>query len=241
MMNCAIPYNIQNIISHYLYDLTDVINLYNLSKEHHNHIIIVDMYNRKKKQLKNLTQNILEQSKFKYLQKLNVLTLNIFNLDHLQNTLKILKCEGITNNIGQAQINNLHLVELYAENNKNIYDVNHMNDTLKILNCSGSCGIDQFGISLLNLKELYAWTNQRIHNVNHLKDTLNILHCGHLSSINQNGISSLNLSEISVWSNYNITNVNHMTSLQILNCDCDSEIIFNLFSDNHIARPIINC
>ena len=84
----------------------------------------------------------------------------------MASTLKILYASGNCG-IDQNGIKDLHLIELYANNNEKIKDVSQMASTLKILNASYNCGIDQNGIKDLHLTELYAYGNEKIKDVNH--------------------------------------------------------------------------
>ena len=57
-----LPIEIQNEIAQYMYNITDVINIYNQSKNHQVEIKIENLYKINKKELNKLTQNIIEQS-----------------------------------------------------------------------------------------------------------------------------------------------------------------------------------
>ena len=209
-------FDLKNIICLYFYDLKDIINLYNLDKDHQDNILITNLYDIPIKYLKKLNQQIIEQNKYKNVEKLRVKNRNIKNLNHMKNNLKILDCcfefdynyIGNMSTIDQEGISELNLIQLNANSNEKIKNVNHMKNTLKILYCWGVSGIDQNGISELNLIELYAWNNEKIKDVNHMKKTLKILNCSSNSGIDQNGISELNLIKLNAIYNNKITNVN---------------------------------
>jgi len=52
-----LPIEIQNEISKYMYNLIDVINIYNQSRNHQIEIKITNLYGVNKRELKKLTQN----------------------------------------------------------------------------------------------------------------------------------------------------------------------------------------
>ena len=161
-----VPIEIQNKISKYMYNLIDVINIYDQSKNHQMEIKITNLYSINKKELKKLTQNIIEQQKFKNVEKLDAKNNEkIENVNHMKKTLKILNSSSYHCGINQSGILELNLIELYACRNSKIKNVNHMKRTLKIFDCSENCGIDQYGISELNLLKLYAENNFKIINV----------------------------------------------------------------------------
>ena len=195
MLSDTLLFDIKNTICLYFYDLKDVINLYNLNKNHQNNIIITNLFDIQQKYIQKLDQKIIEQNKYKYLEKLYASgNKKIKNVNHMKNTLKILHCSWFCG-IHQCGISELNLIELYASNNKNIKNVNHMKKTLKKLDCGWNCGIDQNGISELKLIELNIDYNEKIKNVNHMKNTLKILSCyGHDYGIDHTVY--LNLSEL---------------------------------------------
>ena len=195
-----IPIEIQNEISKYMYNIIDVINMHNQSKNHQIEIRIINLYSANEKDSHKLsfklTQNIIEQKKFRNIEKLNVChNSKIINVNHIKETLKVLKC-GYNCGIDQAGIFELKLTKFDATNNSKIKNINHMKETLKILICNSKCGIDQYGISKLNLRELDASHNEKIFNVNHMKETLKILCCMWNCGIDQDGISQLNLQNL---------------------------------------------
>ena len=218
-------FNVKNIICSFLYDLKDIINLYNLNKDHQNNIKITNLYDIPEKYLKKLDQQIIEQKKYKFVEKLNACNnKKIKNVNHMRYTLKILNC-GWNCGIDQNGIFLLDLIELYATNNKKINNVNHMKRKLKILYCCGDSAIDQKGIYELNLIKLGAGNNKKINNVNHMKGALKILDCSWNCGINQNGISELNLVELYAGYNKKINNTNHMKhTLKKLYCNNNSGI-----------------
>ena len=192
-MSLDASFDIKNVVCLYFYDLKDTINLYNLNKDHQHNIIITNLYDI---ELKNkLNQQIIEQNKYKYVERLNAFdNEKIYNVNHMKETLKILNC-GYNCGIDQNGISKLNLIELCVIDNKKIKNVNHMKKTLNILYCGWNSGIDQNGISQLNLIELYARSNKKIKNVNHMKNTLEILCCKN-SGVDQNGVCKLNLNLI---------------------------------------------
>ena len=87
------PFDIQNIICFYLYDLKDTINLYNLSKDHQNNVRITNLCDIPGKYLNRLTQKIIKQKKlpkswvFQNIEKLNVSSNEkINNVNHMKKT-----------------------------------------------------------------------------------------------------------------------------------------------------------
>lgn len=162
--NMILSYDVQNIICSYIYDLREVINFYNLSKKHQNCIYITDLCNRNSEYLQKITQKVLKQQKFKYIEKLNAsYNKYVYNVNHLKNTLKVLYC-AYDSGIDQKGISDVQLQYLNANFNTKIKNVNHMKHTLEILFCIYDCGIDQKGISELNLKKLDCYKNKKIIN-----------------------------------------------------------------------------
>ena len=68
-MSLDTSFDIKNIICLYIYDLGEIINLYNLNKDHQDNIRITNLYDIKKK-IRKLNQQITEQNKYKYVEKL---------------------------------------------------------------------------------------------------------------------------------------------------------------------------
>ena len=165
-------FDIKNIICKYLFDLKDIINLYNLNRDHQDNIIITNLCDIPDIFL-NKVQVALGQKKFNNVERLNVSYNNkITNINHMhrvqtfgmKETLKELCCSGDCS-IDQDIIGQLKLVKLYAYGNDKIKNVNHMKETLEELDCGGNCGIDQGGISELKLFKLNSVKNNKIHNV----------------------------------------------------------------------------
>ena len=214
-MSLDASFDIKNIICIFLYDLNDTINLYNLNKDHQINIRIINLYDIPTKYIKRLNQQIIEQNKYRYVEKINACNNNqIKNVNHMKKTLKKLHCNYISG-INQDGISELNLIELNAWNNEKIKNVNHMKNALKKLDCGRECGIDQNGISELNLIQLNAKNNKKITNVNHMKNTIKILDCGLNSGIDQKGISQLNLIKLNADKNKKIENVNHMKNTRV--------------------------
>ena len=140
-------FDIKNIICLYLYNLKDTINLHNLNKNHQENIRIINLYNISKKYLKKLSQQIIEQNKYKNVEKINLIELDtytntkIWNVNHMKNSLQILNC-SYGSKIDQNSISELNLIELYSTQNYKIKNISHMKRTLKILSCGYDCGID---------------------------------------------------------------------------------------------------
>lgn len=199
-----VPFDIQNLICYYLYDLKDAINMYNLSKSHQDNIIIKNLCHIPDTYLRKLTQKIIEQKKFHRVEKLYAWdNKEITSVDHMYkspifgvtDSLKILAC-GNRCGINQDGISQVNLTILNAHNNKKITNVNHMKNTLKILVCSGECGIGQEGISQLSLIQLELADNKKIINVNHMKNTLRFLDCSFQCALEIDGFSELKLSTL---------------------------------------------
>ena len=55
-MSLEASFDIKNIICLYLYDLKDTINLYSLSKDHQNNMIVTNLYDIPKKYLSRINQ-----------------------------------------------------------------------------------------------------------------------------------------------------------------------------------------
>ena len=183
-MSLGASFDIKNIICLYFYDLRDIINLYNLDKDHQ-HNIIISLNNKESECIDRLNQQIIEQKKYRYVEKLCVYNnKKIKNMNHMKNTLKKLNC-SYGCGIDQNGISNLNLIELDADGNEKIKNINHMKRTLKKLYCGWECGIDQNGISELNLIELHGDANKNIVNVNHMKNTLKKLYCSYGCGIDQ--------------------------------------------------------
>ena len=87
-MSLNIEFDIKNIICSYFYDLKDTINLYNLDKDHQNNIRITNLYDINSIYLYKLNQQIIEQNKYKYVEKLNAGdNKKIKNVNHMKETL----------------------------------------------------------------------------------------------------------------------------------------------------------
>ena len=71
-MSLDTSFDLKNVICLYLYDLKDTINLYDLNKDHQENIIIKNLYDIPKKYINKLDQQIIEQNKYKYIERLNV-------------------------------------------------------------------------------------------------------------------------------------------------------------------------
>lgn len=186
-----IPFDIKNMIIRYLFKITDIINMYNLNKDHQNNILITEVHDQEN--TIKMSQQVIMQEKYKMLEKINLsYNIKIKNLDHLYKTLIELNCSH--SNINQKCIIKLvKLRKLLAASNANIYDVNHLRSTLVELDCSSNCGINQEGIQdLKKLQVLYLASDCDIYDVNHLADSLLELTCCHNSKIDQNGIRLLN-------------------------------------------------
>ena len=141
---------------------------------------------------------------------------NIFNINHLQNTLvelDISRCCHISH-YGILQLSKLN--KLNVCNNKKIKHISHL-CLLEELNVSDSKIQQREIINLLNLKKLNACNNKKIINVNHLRQLL-ILNISDFCGVDQNGISDLkSIKELNVVHNHKITNINHLTKLEDLN------------------------
>ena len=125
-------FDIKNIICSYLYNLKDTINLYNLNKNHQENIIIKNLYHISLKYTNKLSQEIIEQNKYKYVEKLDATSNEkIKNVNHMKKTLKILYC-SYDSGIDQNGISELNLIELYAHYNNKIWNVNHMNNKIEL-------------------------------------------------------------------------------------------------------------
>lgn len=84
--------NCNKLFFEYLHFI-DQINIFNLSNQHQKFMIIKDLSNIGEKYIIKLTQTIIDQNKFKYVEKLNINGAKyIFNLNHLKNTLRELTC-----------------------------------------------------------------------------------------------------------------------------------------------------
>lgn len=129
----------------------------------------INIYSLKHNVDLNLSQNVIEQRKFRKLKKLSCgMNKKIYDVNHLADTLKILKCPGYCG-IDQNGISQLKCLEiLHCMYNYKIYDVNHLENTLKELFCNGGCcGIDQSGISKLrHLRIIKYEHNKKINNIN---------------------------------------------------------------------------
>ena len=86
---------IKNIVCLYFYDLKDIINLYNLNKDHQDNIIITNLYEIETKYNNRLNQKIIKQNKYKYIKQLYFYNnKEIENVNHLKKTLEELYCGG---------------------------------------------------------------------------------------------------------------------------------------------------
>jgi len=84
-----LPIEIQNEISKYMYKLIDVINIYNQSRNHQIEIRMTNLYSTNKRELEKLTQSVIEQDKFKNVEKLCAFgNEKIKNVNHMKETFK---------------------------------------------------------------------------------------------------------------------------------------------------------
>lgn len=153
--------------------------------------------------------------------------INIQNLNHMRDTLKILSCTEICG-INQKGISELKLKELICDNNTKINSVNHMHDTLNILKCR--CDVDhkkidgnilgQKGISQLKLREIYIGGNNKITDLNHMSENLKILDCREINyndhhtmdiGLTQHGISKLKLEKLYFGRKMENFDISHMS------------------------------
>lgn len=188
--------------------------------------------------------------------------LNITNVNHMKNTLKIFSCCGVCG-VDQNGISELNLEEFICDDNTKINSVNHMDKTLKILKCRidsyhnpNQNMLGQNGIKgITNLIELYIGGNKNIHDLNHIKDSLKILDCSYNnnfyfeSGLTQNGISELKLESLCLCGTKNINSLNHMQkTLKYLKLYCWpidiselhlSELVISFSYDDHYNYPKI--
>src|SRR6202012_1221622 len=165
-------YDLQNIF--YFCDFKSQLYLSSSCKLFNNNLLIVDLYNINNNVRSLLNDEILKQSKYKYITKLNASgNEKIKDISQMASTLKILNA-SYNCGIDQNSIKDLHLTELYAHHNEKIKEVSQMASTLKILNASFNCGINQNGIKDLHLTELDASYNEKIKNVSQMASTLKI-------------------------------------------------------------------
>src|ERR1700761_5754752 len=132
-------YDLQNIFN--FCDFKSQIYLSSSRKLFNNNLLITDLYNINNNIRSLLNDEILKQSKYKHITKLNAYrNEKIKDASQMASTLKILNA-GSYCGIDQNGIKDLHLIELYVDDNKKIKDVSQMASTLKILNAGGYCGI----------------------------------------------------------------------------------------------------
>ena len=197
-----------------LLDLKSQLKMNSLCKMFQQKMFITNLFNIENKYLNLLSDNIISQTKYHKIEKLNAsYNSSIHDVSHMKN-LKILYAEG-NSGIDQKGIQNLDLVELSALYNPKIKDVSHMNN-LKILYAYGNSGIDQKGIQKLDLIELNASNNPSIKDVSHMKN-LKILYAEGNSGIDQRGIQNLDLIELYTLFNHSIKDISHMKNLKIHN------------------------
>ena len=119
-MSLDTSFDIKNIICLYFYDLKDTTNLYNLNKDHQGNIRIINLYDILQKNRNRLDQQIIEQNKYKNVEKLNIDdNEKIKNVNHMKKTLKKLNCNWNCG-IDQNGISELNLIALYAYDNEKI-------------------------------------------------------------------------------------------------------------------------
>ena len=80
-------FDIKNLVCLYFYDLKDAINLYNLNKDHQDNIRIINLYDIELKYINRLSQQIIEQNKYKNVEKIDASdNKEIKNVNHVKNT-----------------------------------------------------------------------------------------------------------------------------------------------------------
>ena len=231
-MLLKLPIEIINIIFGYC-DICSQINIISVNKYTYINYVVKYILKRNHKYL---TNSILEQHKFRSLEKLKI---------------------KLYDNISQPCIDTLHLTEFYINGNHKISNINHMKN-LKILSIKNNYNILDDGIcNLNNLTELYIdgaainyignFTNLQtlcitlfntIRNMNSnvtymtnlhklnietnlmmdisMLINLKILYADNISNINQNGIKNLDLVELHANYNEKIVDVSFMKNLRIL-------------------------
>lgn len=111
----------------------------------------------------------------------------IYNVNHLANTLMYLDCSGdcCVPYCGISMLTKLEV--LHCSNNGYMSSVNHLKKSLRKLYCDGSnCSINQYGISELeNLEVLSCVGNIFIRNVNNFRNTLTELECDFEPDLNE--------------------------------------------------------
>lgn len=190
-----------------------------------------------------ITQSVILQHKYSKMEILDVYNNpNIYDINHLSQTLVELNCGGYTNSLSDEGVNeltNLKFLNIY-DNNK----VKHLKNftLLEGLNCGGGLSqISQKNISDLgNLKYLNIYGNDKIVNLNLLKK-LEKLNCGSFypkrMNINQEGIRELNNLKI-IYAENNDDILQHNINNIFVNNKCyDNSDLFNInIMDNYITN-----
>lgn len=154
--------------------------------------------------------------------------MNITDISHMGETLKVLSCCGISG-IDQNSILHLNLEKLKCNDNPKINSLNHMKNTLKILECrqesdyiskKDGCMVGDEGISQLNLREIHFGGNPYITNLNHMESTLEVLDVDGKYPftgirLSQKGISRLKLKDIRLSGCIEEINLDHMSNTLI--------------------------
>lgn len=203
--------DIANAIKDYMYNMSDVLNISCINKYFCDNIYVTNLYDLNKSDLSKLTQHTIEQRKYGKLQKLYCVdNKNIYDLNHLRNTLKTLNCCMVNFVSGQKSeaFELMHNIETNLNYNFcNGYQL-FLDNVAKLSECF-NYGVNQNGIMYLELNELRCVGNVNIRNINHMKNTLKKLICGS-DNLCQDGIAELKLEHIEILYKSNIINLNHM-------------------------------
>ena len=209
-------------------DFLSKIRLSSINIYFHKMVMIDDLMNIPEQIIYNINDDVLQQSKYNFLKKLNannqvtqtgISRFNLTELDAYNNknindlsfmkNLKKLNASGFSWSIHQNVINGLDLVKLIVCDNEHIRNVSFMKN-LKYLNAGGRhCVLGQKGIRGLDLHYLYAGDNYGIYDVTFMKN-LTVLDVGCYTSIcgiDQEGINGLNLKKLHAFGNRSIHNV----------------------------------
>lgn len=231
------------IVTNYFGEIKNQLKICQLNKNIYNYVHIYSLY--KDPYIIKVNQNILMQSKFSELTKLNVNNNpNVTNISHLNDTLKYLKCGNTIDEkqvmlsfedggfyvnthdffgkcaIDQVNISKLtKLKTLHCNNNEKINNINHLFNTLEELDCSGPyCGIKQEGINkLCRLVTIDVSDNNKISNLDNVCDTLKYLKC--------NSVYGTKIEQ---------KNIIKLTNLVELTCRCNG----NINNVNHLADTL---
>lgn len=208
-------------------DFLTQIRLHQVSKLFYSKLQIRNFYKIDQKYLELLSDSILHN--YPYIRKLHIIKSGITDVGYLTNLQKLNVVTDQIFNINNKFLSNLNLRKLICNGNSNLIQIDHMSN-LKILYADYS-KITDATLKNISLKKLSVNDCKLVTNINHMTE-LNTLYARGDCKITDDGLVGLtNLTSLDVRNNRNIKSINHLTNLKILNaayCRITDDDIKNL-------------